>query len=366
MAEMLRVGIVGIHRGGAFVEALNWCEHTQIAAICDIDRERLERESEHFGNPAAFTDFGEMLDSGIDVAIVASPVQTHVPMSVEALGRGIHVFSEVPAASSLKQCRDLVAAGRASSAKYMMAENCCYMKPHMLVKNMARAGLFGDLYYAEGEYVHEIRTLDPPGGWRDKYLFGRRGGTYLTHALGPILDWLDDTVVSVNCRGTGAWVDPQLGGDDCSVLLCTTSRGALISLRNDMISPRPFTGYAALQGTLGTFVPEWMGGHEDRVCIIDPNAPPMIGDHREWQPLSDYEEEYLPDMWRNRPAALGSQVHGGADGLTILDFVDAIVNDRPSPIDIYRALDMTVPGIVSETSIHQGGAPVAVPDYRLM
>ena len=69
-------------------------------------------------------------------------------------------------------------------------------------------------------------------------------------------------------------------------------------------------------------------------------------------------------MWKSRPASLASQVHGGADGLTFLAFVEAIVGDTGSLIDVYRALDMTVPGLVSEVSAHQGGAPVAVPDFR--
>ena len=55
---------------------------------------------------------------------------------------------------------------------------------------------------------------------------------------------------------------------------------------------------------------------------------------------------------------------GGADGLTVLAFVDAILNDTESPIDVHRALDYTVPGLMSEVSAKQGGAPVAVPDFR--
>lgn len=38
----------------------------------------------------------------------------------------------------------------------MMAENYIYMKPNVLVQAMAEAGLFGETYYAEGEYIHEL------------------------------------------------------------------------------------------------------------------------------------------------------------------------------------------------------------------
>jgi len=137
----------------------------------------------------------------------------------------------------------------------------------------------------------------------------------------------------------------------------------MIELRNDMSSPRPPRGYASLQGTKGCYEPDWgfdgALGHRVSVYPDDRSHAEL-----EWEPLENYEEEFLPEIWRNRPATLESQAHGGADGLTVLSFIDAIVNDRPSPIDIYRALDMTVPGLVSEILAHQGGSPVAVPNFR--
>jgi len=159
----LRVGIAGIHRGQYFIEALCWCEHADITAICDIDSARLEQLGPSFGDASRFTDYEQMLDSQPDVVIVASPVQVHVQQSIAALDRGMHVFSEVPAATSLDQWAELVKAVRRASTKYMMAESCCYMKPHMIVAKMAREGIFGELYYAEGCYVHFIRYLGAAG-----------------------------------------------------------------------------------------------------------------------------------------------------------------------------------------------------------
>jgi hypothetical protein len=44
--------------------------------------------------------------------------------------------------------------------------------------------------------------------------------------------------------------------------------------------------------------------------------------------------------------------------------VDSIIHDSKPPVDIYDALDMTVPGLVSEVSINNGSIPVPVPDFR--
>ncbi len=46
------------------------------------------------------------------------------------------------------------------------------------------------------------------------------------------------------------------------------------------------------------------------------------------------------------------------------DFVDSILHDTRPPIDVYDAMDFTVPGLVSEQSIANGGMPVEVPDFR--
>ncbi len=54
----------------------------------------------------------------------------------------------------------------------------------------------------------------------------------------------------------------------------------------------------------------------------------------------------------------------GGDYFEIREFVDCIINDTKPPVDVYEALDMTVPGLVSELSINRGSIPVPVPDFR--
>ena len=53
-----------------------------------------------------------------------------------------------------------------------------------------------------------------------------------------------------------------------------------------------------------------------------------------------------------------------AEYFELRDFIDALLNGTEPPLNVYRALDYTVPGLVSEESIANGGQPVLVPDYR--
>ena len=125
-----------------------------------------------------------------DAVVVSSPMQYHAPQAIAALQRNIHVLSEVTAAVSLDECRWLVQASNRSDAVYMMAENYMYMKPNVLVQALVEAGLFGETYYAEGEYLHELSALHhmPDGSptWRYYWQMGVNGCTYPTHSLRPL------------------------------------------------------------------------------------------------------------------------------------------------------------------------------------
>jgi hypothetical protein len=69
-------------------------------------------------------------------------------------------------------------------------------------------------------------------------------------------------------------------------------------------------------------------------------------------------------MWRNPPAEALKAGHGGGDYFEVMDFVAAIQGEQPCPIGIHEAMDMTLPGLISQESVRQGGAWLPVPDSR--
>ena len=72
----------------------------------------------------------------------------------------------------------------------------------------------------------------------------------------------------------------------------------------------------------------------------------------------------MPEIWRNPPAEALQAGHGGGDYFEVREFVDSIINNTKSPIDIYESMDMTVPELISEVSINRDSIPVEVPDFR--
>lgn len=377
MSDRINVGIVGARRGPSFVSGFRAIDGVDVSAICDINEKFLTEQANRAEIANRFIRFEEMLDSDIDLVVVASPMHLHVPHSVAALEAGKHVMSEVTAAVSVEQCKDLVAAvesARASGIKYMMSENFTYTKQNVLIKNMVEAGVFGEIYYAEGQYVHDVKSLhyNPDGSptWRSRWQVGVNGCSYGTHSLGPPLEWLNAKVDTVICLGTGRHTAPQHVAEDSTTMLCKTDSGALIEVRVDMLSNRPHAmAYYALQGTTGCF--EGARGLGDRPKIwLDrfgsgsTTRENIDTDTYEWHPLEEIEDEFLPELWRNPPPEAIAAGHDGTDFFIVKDIIDAIRNDVDPRIDVYRALDFTMPGLMSQKSIAVGGEPVKVPDFR--
>jgi predicted dehydrogenase len=270
----------------------------------------------------------------------------------------------------------------------MLAENYTYMRPNMLVRNLVEHGLFGELTYAEGAYIHDCRHLlfddEARLTWRGE-LRWLDGNVYPTHSLGPVAQWLGinrtDSLVETATwtthslarrqyagarfgddhplAGPGHW----LGGDSATTLI-RTARGAVILLRVDSASPRPhnMTHYV-LQGTRAAYV---SGRHaaEDPLIWIDGRSPGQSPPDAAWEPLWRYAEEYEHPRWRERGGEAGQSGHGGGDFFVIEDFVDAIRTGSVPPIDVYDAVTWSAIMPLSLESVAAGGRPVAVPAFR--
>ena len=356
MNQQFRVGIVGAGRGRSYFTPFAAIAETKVTAICDLNPKNLDQLGNQYGINQQFTNYEDLLEV-VDIVVLATPENLHVPQSVQALKAGKHVISEVTAAVSLDECQELVDAVNNSSAKYMMAENLCYQKSNLLIRNMVEQGIFGDVYFGEGEYVHDVKFLHHDGQgdptWRFYWQVGINRCNYATHSLGPVLDWFGERVKSVSCLGTGVHTDQEHAMEDTVLMLCKTESDRLIKIRIDMLSTRPANSYFSLQGTKACY--EGTRGFGDR--------PKISIQGSDWQPLSNFEADFLPDHWLN-PSAEAQTAGVTAEYFELRDFIDALLNETEPPLNVHRALDYTVPGLVSEQSIANAGQPVIVPDYR--
>ncbi len=114
-----------------------------------------------------------------------------------------------------------------------------------------------------------------------------------------------------------------------------------------------------LQGTKGSYESARSPAEPDRIWLAD-----LAHDKNTWLDLADLEADYLPEIWRKPSQAALQAGHGGGDYFEILDFINSITGETACPIGIHQAMDMTLPGLISQESIVAGGTWLDVPDSR--
>jgi predicted dehydrogenase len=365
MIERINIGIVGAGgRSASLKAALDITGTARVHAVCDIDAGRREESKRYFGAPEMYEAYSEMIArSDIDAVIISTPMMLHAPQSVEALAKNIHVLSEVTAAVSMDECRALVAAAAASKALFLMAENYIYTRANSMVRELARRNMFDVPYYAEAEYIHELKQLNEETPWRRRWQTGVNGITYGTHSLGPVLTWFPgERVTAVSCAGSGhhyrdARNSPYENEDTC-VMLCRMSGGGLVKIRVDMLSERPhaMTNYS-LQGTGGCYESARAEGEKNRIWLASKRQ-------KSWSDLWEFEREFLPEVWKRYASVAEKMGHGGSDLFTIIEFLSAVRDNRAPDTDIHAAMDMTAPGLVAQESIANNHEWLPVPDSR--
>jgi len=369
---VIKIGIVGA-RGLSTLQGFKSLPDTEVVALCDLDEEHLLAQAKQYNIPKTYRIYEDMLQSDIDAVVISTPMQLHVPQAIQALEHGKHVMSEVTAGVTMDELWWLKEAVEKSGKTYMLAENYCYIPENQLVLNMVKKGLFGEVYFGEGEYLHNLRHLaysfNRPGAaegskpsWRKYWQLGKRGAFYPTHSLGPVMQWFQgDRIKSVSCFATGWHTDPSFRQEDTSITMCQMESGKLIKLRLDCISNRPHNmSYYSLQGTKASFEAPRGLGDKHKIYFASEGEHP---DQAQWTPLTEFYE-HMPDRYRHATEEQKSAGHWGGDYFIVEDFVNAVKGLSKSAIDVYDACEWTAVALLSELSVMNGGRTMEMPDFR--
>ena len=215
-AKPVRMGFIGVgSRGTTLLGQVLSHPDVEVPAICDIDTKNLNHaldlvEKARGKRPEGYMkgpeDYRRLLArTDINSVLLGTPQELHATMAIDSMRAGKFVGSEVPACCTVEECHALVKVQRETKCGYMMLENYLYPNHVMQVQHMVDLGLFGDLTYGAGAYIHEIRAMrfNPDGSltWRGENVRDNIGIIYPTHALGPVARWMGinkvDKLVSV-------------------------------------------------------------------------------------------------------------------------------------------------------------------------
>ena len=361
--DKLKVGFVGLRRGGGLVRALAAHPRVEVAALCDLKEEVLATLAEDFKLPEnrLFTAFDDFVNAALDIVVIATPIEFHAAQSIAALESGKHVLCEQTAAYTLDECAAVIAAQERTGNVYMMAENYCYFHYILEWRKLVAQGTLGKLFYAEAEYVHEIADLlrDPETG-TPKWRLPRAPIWYCAHTLGPVLTLMDDHIVKATGASAGRNMHPEeedLGHLDMEVGLFQTQKGNIVKILRSQVAHRhPHSVYYSLYGTKG-FIENGRhieaGASTGRYFNVDSMSK-----------LTGAEEIECPTVDRNAPQEARQGGHGTSEYFMVQDFIAAIDANTKAPIDAVRAVEFTAPGIVAHEAAMQGGVWLDVPQFR--
>jgi predicted dehydrogenase len=367
--KRIRLGVVG----GGFGCSFQWHEHPDcvVQAVSDLRADRREHLMKVYKCARAYPSLEELVkDPNLDAVAVFTDGPLHVQHVVECMKHGKHAISAVPAAwGSLEEAELLLATVKKHGLTYMMAETGYYQQSTMSARKFYQEGRFGTLYYCEAEYQHPgLEVLYFSEGKRT-WRYGLAPMHYPTHSSSQLVGVTGERLVEVTCHG---W------GDDSPIL-------------RDNPYQNPFWTESAMfrtdRGHAFRMNIWWKGAHRgceraqwigDKLSFYAPHPNglgPIIIRSGEQIEKDDagfarkaaaFERYEAPEWWKTDllPEPLRhNSGHEGSHTFLTHEFIDALTHQRRPAVDVYEALDYTVPGIVAHQSALQQGALLKIPQH---
>jgi predicted dehydrogenase len=390
------LGIVGIGQFGSHFAEL-FAAHPEIEALYAVDAvpERIDAlEARGVSFAGRFDTLEDLLASDVDAVAIFTQRWTHGEHALAALRAGKHVYSAVPMAIEEEEIRAITEEVRRTGLVYMMGETSQYNAAVVLARRIHRTGAFGEVFYAEGDYVHDMDL-----GFYDAYKYS--GGEqwrstasyppllYPTHSIGGVLGVLGErhaTSVSAlgrpDTRGDGVFdKDVSMFGNDVSnafALFGMDNGGAFRTNELRRVGYpshkresrfRFFGEESSFEETID--VTYWHDKRRvlDVTALIATGSTMSLDDPRlaEVSPaLRDafvagaaraHHQARLPKEFQGLPNG-----HEGAHHFLVDDFARAVADGMQPAVNAWQAARYTLPGVIAHQSMTQGGERLEIRD----
>ncbi len=199
-----------------------------VRALVGRDGERTRRRADRFGIPHACTTLTDALAlDGVDAVTIATPPDTHAPLSIEVCAAGRHVLCEKPFSLDAAEAERMLAAALPAGVTHLVGHEFRWAPDRVVVARAIASGLIGEpRTFSLISYVPFV--ADPavrvPSWWFDE----ERGGGWLgasgSHLVDQARTWFGEidsvsaALVTVGARARGA--------EDSFVVRMTTRSGA--------------------------------------------------------------------------------------------------------------------------------------------
>lgn len=404
--KTVRVAFVGLGmRGPGAVTRFTHIPGIEVVALCDYAKDRAEKCQKILREagmaPAAIywgeTGYEELCKRpDIDLVYIATDWDHHFPVAKFAMEQGKHTAIEVPCAMNLEQCWALINLSEKTRKHCMILENCCYDWFELDALNMAQKGVFGEVLYAKGAYIHNLDEFwgsywsnpkkDPDKlGWRMLYNMQNRGDVYATHGIGPVAQVMNihrgdrfRTLVAMDTKSVHGreYVEKKTGkpcpnfrNGDHTTTLMRTENGKVVEIQHNVMNPQPYNRLFQLTGTRGfanKYPIEGFVVEGDKMQGVEAPDLENLSSHSF---MSEEQMEALRKHYRHpiikRYGEMAEKVggHGGMDFFMDARLVYCLQNGLPLDMDVYDLAEWCCLAELGSLSMDNGNCAVTFPDF---
>ena len=396
--KKVRVACIGVgSRGTSALRRLSQVPGTVVTAVADLFQDRIDKELAWLkknGKPAPVLTvagpegYKRICESdAVDVIYNVTPWHMHAPIALYAMEHGKVALNEVPGALTIDECWQLVETSERTRIPCMMLENCCYGEDEMLMLNMVKQGVFGDIVHGEAGYIHDQRALqygsryhslagDPDAskagrpGWALDFYSKHSGNWYPTHGLGPVAKYMDinrgdnfdQMAIQLKLKKNES-VERALKRlkkilDKEGII--KTKLGRSILLEHDVSSPRPYSRLNLISGTKGMA----MSYPELKVAFEEKTGDGKAHAYRDAEATEAIRRKYRHPFWQVAgEIAKKAGGHGGMDYIMDLRWSYCLQNGLPLDTDVYDLAAWSAMVELTERSVDSNSRPVDCPDF---
>ncbi|MGA0867981.1 MAG: Gfo/Idh/MocA family protein [Planctomycetota bacterium] len=366
-----RAAIVGLGFGAEFIPIYKRHPHAEMFAICQRNRDSLDRIGDAFGIERRYTDYAELLkDPDVDFVHINTPIPDHAAMSIAALEAGKHVACTVPMATSVEDCRRIVELCDRTGLKYMMMETVVFSREFLFVQELLRRGDLGKLQFLQASHQQDMDGW--PGYWP-----GLPPMHYATHCVGPVLGLPRKDAEYVSCFGSGTIRDemiPIYGSpfavETAHLKLRDSDLSARI-IRSLFDTARQYRESIDVYGSKQAF--EWPLVEGEKAVLHTAKKPePEIPERIEVpdyahllpEPIQAFTTQGVYDLDANEHLSFTQGGgHGGSHPHLVHEFLSALVEDREPWPNARQSANWTCVGILAHESAMEGGVRKDLPDW---
>jgi len=315
--KRIRLGVVGAGIWGRMhIRAYLQHPSADLVAVCDLDQKHAMRVAKEFGIPKHFGNVDEMLEEKLDGVSIATPDKAHAAIAVKAAKRGVHILVEKPLATTLAECRRMIAAAKAAKVHLMVDWHNRWNPPCHHAWRAIRDGELGDvryIYYRLSDTIYVPTKMLPWAGESSVLLF------LGSHALDTTCWFVDQMPVRIFCRRQeGILKGMGISTADLYITMLDFANGATAVIENCWVlpqfSPSLIDHKCEIIGTKGAL-------------YLDLTHHRAIAKHTEKTPAGFPDASY-PDMF------VTPEVHGRQMGFSVesmYHFVECI-RDGKKPL----------------------------------